>query len=96
MKINPEFLVVDDADVTLGRKDEMTYMKKNLEMMKKMMGKEAKLKVVMCSPFDGFLKNASSLIGQGKLESTDYVETNRVVDKLKILCMNTGKCESKE
>ena len=46
----------------------------------------------MSSPFDGFLKNSSSVIGQGKLVSTNYVESNRVVDKLKILCMNTGKC----
>lgn len=59
--------MVDDADVAFGRKEEMTYIKKNMEMMKKMMDKEGRLKVVMCSPFDGFLKNSSSVIGQGKL-----------------------------
>jgi hypothetical protein len=96
LKINPEFLVVDDADVTFGRKEESTYIKKNFEILKKMSDKEGKLKVILSSPFDAFLKNASPIMGQSKIESTGHVESNRVIDKLKILCLNTGKSESKE
>lgn len=59
--------MVDDADVVFGRKEELTYIKKNMEMIKRMMEKDGRLKVVMSSPSDGFLKNASSVIGQGKL-----------------------------
>lgn len=87
---------MDDADITLGRKEESTYIKKNLEILRKMGDREGKLKVVLSSPFDFSSKNASSIMGQGKIESTGHVESNRVVDKLKIQCLNIGKSATKE
>lgn len=35
-KVSPEFIVVDDADLIFGKREEISYFKKSYEIIKKM------------------------------------------------------------